>query len=253
MMAAVEFVPARCSTCGGDLKVPRDRTTVICMYCGMNVLIKDDASPAATVSNWMGLADTAKEAQNFAEAEQYYTRVLEVDACSAEAWFGKAEAAGWQSTLANFRILEMLTCFQKAFESASGLESAFKTRAALSIATIVPAYMSLSYNHLVEFGEVDSVWPEHFERSAVCLETMEVAVKYAGDVTLPDGTTLKQLIVTGIVQISKDGLNLALKNHRHAPLKVREMFARYIKQYTGETVSAGCLVILIPALCMVFL
>jgi hypothetical protein len=68
---------------------------------------------------WVMLAAAAADANNHQEAYDYYTRVLEVDPMVSQAWVGKAAAAGWMSTLASFRLPEMLSGFHKAVECAS--------------------------------------------------------------------------------------------------------------------------------------
>lgn len=41
------FKAARCPTCGGDLQVPDDRTSVKCMYCGGEVIVREAIRLAA--------------------------------------------------------------------------------------------------------------------------------------------------------------------------------------------------------------
>src|SRR5215204_6479291 len=115
----MEFNPANCPNCAGSLQVPVNQVTVSCMYCGSSIVVREaiHAAAVAGVANWMKLANAALKAANFAEASQYFTRILEVEPHNHEAWFGKGEAVGWVSTPAQFRIPEMVSHFQVAVEN----------------------------------------------------------------------------------------------------------------------------------------
>lgn len=120
------FKPAFCPACGGQLQIPDDREMVKCMYCGGDIVVREvlRIQAHANVGNLMTLAATALEGGNADEAYKYYTQVLEYEGSNSDAWFGKAEAAGWSSTLANPRITEMLACFEKAIQCSPAQEHA---------------------------------------------------------------------------------------------------------------------------------
>ena len=122
----MEFKPATCPACGGQLQIPDDRETVKCMYCGCDIVVRDvlHIQAHANVGNLMTLAATAQEGGNVDEAYKYYTQVLEYEGSNSAAWFGKAEAAGWSSSLAQPRIAEMVTCFESAIQYSSTEERA---------------------------------------------------------------------------------------------------------------------------------
>jgi tetratricopeptide (TPR) repeat protein len=85
----MEFLDVKCPSCGGDLKVPEDRATFICGYCGTNILIRDVSKSGADPRNLLKLALTFLDQDNTKEAEEYFNRVLEIDADNPEAWLGK--------------------------------------------------------------------------------------------------------------------------------------------------------------------
>jgi phosphatidylglycerophosphate synthase len=41
------FKAATCPSCGGALQVPEDRTTVKCVYCDVDVILREDTQSAA--------------------------------------------------------------------------------------------------------------------------------------------------------------------------------------------------------------
>ena len=72
----------------------------------------------AQIDNILVLATTAYEAQNFAEAENYCNRAIELDAMCYKAWNLKGKAVGWQSKIDNLRIEEAAHSFCKAIDFA---------------------------------------------------------------------------------------------------------------------------------------
>lgn len=39
--SSMKFIPAKCPSCGGELRVPEDMDVVKCMYCGSDVILHD--------------------------------------------------------------------------------------------------------------------------------------------------------------------------------------------------------------------
>lgn len=178
------FRPARCPNCAGDLQLPDNVDVVKCMYCGVSVVVRDAIQQVAAgnTKNWLMLANTAAEAGNYSEAYDYCTRILEVDPTNSEAWAGKAAAAGWLSTLASFRLPEMLAGFQKAVEySDPEKQSKVKVVAANQICKIVDAYYRLSRQHLNEFITVDNVWNDYLLQCDLMMTALETARTYCPD------------------------------------------------------------------------
>lgn len=113
----IEFIPATCPSCGGELRVPNNRDNVNCMYCGQQVIIHNpnNVSQRANIDNWMKLANAAGDS-NAQEAIHYYNKILEFEPENYLAWFGKGHCVWYLSTLQNPRVVEMITCFQKSLE-----------------------------------------------------------------------------------------------------------------------------------------
>ena len=113
----IEFIPAICPQCGGELHVPNDRNVVKCMYCGYDIIIHEikNNPPQPGVENWMKLASTIGDT-NPQEGYQYYSRVLEYEPENSLAWFGKGHCVGKLSTLYHPTAAEMMACFLKSVE-----------------------------------------------------------------------------------------------------------------------------------------
>jgi DNA-directed RNA polymerase subunit RPC12/RpoP len=65
----MDFKPAKCPSCSGDLQVPANRDVVKCMYCGTDIVVREAIQAAGgNVQNWLMLARTAMDSNNAAEA-----------------------------------------------------------------------------------------------------------------------------------------------------------------------------------------
>ncbi|HEV7891805.1 MAG TPA: hypothetical protein VGP08_14275 [Pyrinomonadaceae bacterium] len=175
----MNFRPATCPNCGGNLQLPDDRATVNCMYCGTSIVVREavQAAAAGNVGNWLKLADTAVASGNFQEAFDYYTRVLEVDASHSESWYGKGRAAGSLSSPQQFRITEMLACFRAALEHAPEGErrEVMSKNAATAASGLADRAYRASYQQICAHAAYDAAWAAHLEQSRAVIGALEFA------------------------------------------------------------------------------
>jgi tetratricopeptide (TPR) repeat protein len=86
----MKFLDVKCPSCGGDLKVPEDRSTFICGYCGTSIMVRNAADTGgADPENLMKLASIYLDQGNYEDAEVNYDKVLEIDSRNYLAWAGK--------------------------------------------------------------------------------------------------------------------------------------------------------------------
>jgi len=118
--SSVEFIPAKCPNCGGELRIPNDHHIIKCMYCGYDIVFHDPsvARNGINISNILRLAKVAEKGENFLDAYQGYSKVLENSPDNIDAWIGKGYAAGMLSTTAKSRFDEAIACFQEAISLA---------------------------------------------------------------------------------------------------------------------------------------
>jgi tetratricopeptide (TPR) repeat protein len=104
----MKFVAAKCPSCQGELQVPDDRDFVKCMYCGVEVKVRE--SILLHVENhlpeYLNLAKTEEQVSNFQQADYYYTKVLELDGKNSEAWFGKGNIILMLADSIDYNMLE---------------------------------------------------------------------------------------------------------------------------------------------------
>lgn len=103
-MTNINFIPATCPSCGGELRVPDNMGVVKCMYCGKDIIIQipQEETKSVNIKALLDLARTAEKLGNFEEAEKYYTQTLEIDSDNIYAWLGRGYCAGMLSTSDSF-------------------------------------------------------------------------------------------------------------------------------------------------------
>jgi tetratricopeptide (TPR) repeat protein len=148
------------------------------MYCGTAIEVKQaiQASAGVNIDNYFRIAEKADEALNYPESYKYYTKVLEYDPDNTKAWFGKARAAGRCSTLADFRITEMITGFQQAVEFTPDADRVNVKRAAnREICSICNDFYTLAKNHLLDYVALNKSWGDFLSHSKLLLFGLEKA------------------------------------------------------------------------------
>jgi hypothetical protein len=169
------------------------------MYCGATIEFAASRNAAVpTLGNYLGLARTALRAGNNAEAEQYFNRMLEIDATISEAWIGKGKAAAWQSTLGNMRLSELEVTFSHAMATASEAERTAVVDTCVSeMNTVVATMYGMARNHMLEYIALDSTWVTYLAQVSQLLDGLETALKW-------DDTN--QITLKNIVQLCKDNI-----------------------------------------------
>ncbi len=200
----MDFKAAKCPNCGGDLQLPENVDTVKCMYCSGSIVVRQAVEKAATESganlnNLLILARAAEDAGNHEEAYGYFTEALEIDPENYEAWFGKAVAAGWMSTLARFRMPEMTQGIWKATDySPEDKKEELRSKACVSLNDVTVAYHNLAREHLIECVPNDAdLWVEYLEQCETILSVLEVAYEY-------DPENLQ--VMKNIINVCKDNI-----------------------------------------------
>ena len=193
------FVAAKCPQCGGLLQVPSDRDSVKCMYCGVDVVVRQAIQLASgSTGNLLGLAKSAELASNYGEAYEYFTKTLESAPTSAEAWRGKGASAGWLSNLSQMRFPEMVIAFDNAIKF-SDPNSAPKMRitCANAINEVMTAYHTLARRHVVEYASSNGTWQDYLDRCSAVIRMYEKAHTYAPE---------DQSIIRNVIRVCKDNI-----------------------------------------------
>ncbi len=109
-----------CQTCGTKYSVEEAKKMMVEGTVEVAGTVKVDDS--AKIANYYTMAENAYDAGNQKEAEQYCNKIIEIDPTHAEAWLLKGIVSGWQSTGANLRMDEFISCATNAFTNANSVE-----------------------------------------------------------------------------------------------------------------------------------
>lgn len=159
----------------------------------------------AQIDNILVLATTAYEAQNYAEAENYCNRAIELDAMCYKAWNLKGKAVGWQSKIDNLRIEEAAHSFCKAIDFGPEDEKEeLKNQASEELKRLGLALISLRKNRF-------SVSPDREELNGfntdkkVMLSALLVLLSHGNAVGIPEG------YLEEVAKLMTDAADAALK------------------------------------------
>lgn len=192
------FTAAICPSCGGALQVPDDRTVVKCMFCGVDVIVKD-AIQAAQVNpaNLIRLAQAAVSADNYREAYVYYSKALEFDSGNCQAWLGRGISAGRLSSLTKPRLEEMFTSMEAAIRCApEDQEDAFRDAVAAAIDSVIHDYYEKARRHFESHPDLER-WNKYIQLSNLMIQALEKGHQY-----VPSNRSLME----GVIQICTDNL-----------------------------------------------
>jgi len=193
----MSFIAAVCPACHKHIQVPSDVVNPACPYCGA-IVEQESAAPAATIATLMGMAQTAALAGNNAEALSYFNRVLESDPNNSAAWIGKGKAAGWQTTLANLRVGEMLVAFNHAIANAEPDARAVTLQSVVLDANhLIVTIYKLARDHMLEYVSLDSSWANYLNQMGQMIDALS---------TVHSWDPTDRLTLENIVHICKDNI-----------------------------------------------
>lgn len=182
------LVAAKCTQCGGNIKVDNTQDAGICEFCGTpfitekainnyNTFVTNSFAGAninvvgVNSNNLLLLAKNAEDVGNYEEANAYYTRVLENSPQNCDALIGKGVSALYNSNLNNIKSDELIGYFSKAIEykkaepQISNKEiDEYVTKAADSLYNAAMTIMSASQTHYNEFWKFENSAPEYWDR-----------------------------------------------------------------------------------------
>lgn len=120
----------KCEMCGNNDLI-KQNGLFVCQYCGAKYTVDEarklmidgpvDVSGSSVkiddsdrLGNYYLMAESAFIAKNYKETENYCNKILESRPAYYKAWLLKGRAAIMQADVKNFRIDEMIACFNKA-------------------------------------------------------------------------------------------------------------------------------------------
>lgn len=141
-----------CQSCGTKYSVEEARKMMVEGTVSVKGMVSIDNS--ASIDNYLMMAKNALQSGNNTEAESYCNKIIEIQPTHSEAWGLKGTAAGWLSTLANIRLEESVSCYEKALEFADNAD-AMKQYVAEQFSNLCLAVIQLACNHFAEYPDSD--------------------------------------------------------------------------------------------------
>ena len=189
----------KCTSCGAVQEVETDQN---CDYCGNLIEIKEaeklyENTISGEFGNFLIMADTALEAEDFTEAINYYNKILEKDIKYADAWLGKANGMIYTSKIGYIKMKEALTYWKNSIKFSEN-KDAMKLRVGHEINKVINSFFPTILNHYKEFSTTSNAYPELAERFI----TLEAGIKYACEICpekiefFETGNTLCELVIT---------------------------------------------------------
>ena len=190
---------------------------------------------SADISNLLGMAKTAELGGNMEEALGYYNRVLELDPTLADAWIGKGRAAGWQSTIAYFRLPEAIIAFNHAISNVSeSQKDAVRKSVAQEVNSLVTTLYGMCRDHMEEFSSLPNSWPNYISQVRQMLDALDEAERWSPD----DLTTLGNIIhlckdnLEG--HVSRDELNYGAETTHGLSPDYEQLLQRHLDNAVGR-------------------
>jgi hypothetical protein len=183
-----------CEVCGSN-DFTKAGDLFVCDFCSTKyssvdvekMMIEGTVEVAGTVRvdrtsethNLISLATAALDNSNANEAYDYANRALEIDTDDPNAWVVKGKAAGWSSTINNFRVPEMLGAFRRAEElTPSDERERLRQECADTMNGVAVAVHNLSWNFTNEHVRVDGVWAAHITRCEQIVTVLQIAYEW---------------------------------------------------------------------------
>lgn len=148
-------------------------------WLSVNIDITNSMPEGPSLDTCLDLARAARQGSNFAEAEKYYTKALEHDPSLVEAWVGKGEACGMQSSTANIRLSEAVVSFSRAIAATPRGARSETERMCADIASnlAINSFLSI-HNYILDYYNCKHVlgkteWNQYFDISKLILENLD--------------------------------------------------------------------------------
>lgn len=156
----MNFKPAVCPNCNGDLQLPEEKDYVKCLYCGTTIVVQEAIKIAIVnidnnLGNYLTLAKNAFHNGHLVDAQYYYTLVLENDINNYEAWLGKGDIClneSFKLYQSNFNVKaihEVDSYYRKALENAPvDIMKELKENMSNSINKVIATIIDIRKNYL---------------------------------------------------------------------------------------------------------
>lgn len=203
----------KCTSCGATQEIENNQS---CEYCGNLIEVEKaekfyDDVISGEFGNYLIMADTALEAEDYVEAINYYNKILEKDIKYADAWLGKANGMIYTSKIGDIKMKEALTYWKNSIKFSEDKES-MNLRVGHEINRVINSFFPNILNHYIEFSSTRNAYGELAER----FMTLESGIKYACEICpekvefFETGNSLCELVITSPTNVATGNQGAAL-------------------------------------------
>jgi tetratricopeptide (TPR) repeat protein len=169
----------KCSSCGATQEIEKDQD---CNYCGTPIKFKAalklyNDTLKGDLGNFLIMAETALDGDDYKEAINYYNKILEKEINYADAWLGKANAMIYTSKIGDIKMKEALTYWKNSVKFSKNKDS-MKLRVGKEINSVINSFFPNILNHYKEFSSLDN----SFQELATRFIQLESGINYACDI-----------------------------------------------------------------------
>lgn len=182
------LVAAKCTQCGANIEVDNTKEAGICKYCGTafitekvitnyNTYVTNNFAGAninvmgANFDNLITLAKNAEEVGNYSEANNYYSRALEIQPTNCDALVGKGVSALYGSSLGDIKSDELIGYISKAIDykkkeqdiSEKEIDK-FTMDSARSLYRAATVVFQAAQSHYNKYWKLENAAPEYWDR-----------------------------------------------------------------------------------------
>jgi tetratricopeptide (TPR) repeat protein len=198
----MEFLAAKCPSCGADIHVPGNKDFAFCTFCGSNVKVRESVIMKSDVDtdNLIALGNVELQARDYNEAMDYFTRVLEVDGKNPKAWLGRGHATIRKANSQIKLFEEAMVYFTNALDNSH--ETEIEALTDIIIAEYTPK--KFMTGHIEFLDKLIKMKPEKTFLLQVIslLDVVEADMSKSGNKLSPQRQTIKT-----------DALSLLKENH----------------------------------------
>ena len=169
-----------CPSCGATVKLPAEQTDTKCHYCDSVVTLQQAEAEFSEVkqSKFAGalmIAETAQEGGSYAEAINYFNKVIEQEPTFADAWLNKGICLVRTSKIGDLKIPEAISSWKAAIKFAKNPD-AMKKRVATEITDAVSGFYPVLEQHYLQFHNLDNALQEHGSRFLLLESALSLAL-----------------------------------------------------------------------------
>lgn len=177
-----------CPSCGAAVNLTAGQTNTKCHYCDSMVTLQQAEAQASEVkhSKFAGslmIAETAQEGGSYAEAINYFNKVIEQEPTFADAWLNKGICLVRTSKIGDLKIPEAISSWKAAIKFAKNPE-AMKKRVATEITDAVSGFYPVLDQHYIQFRNLDNALDEHGSRFLLLESALSLALELSPSVRI---------------------------------------------------------------------